>query len=78
MRKQSDLFRKVLKTLTGVFLAGLLLWTAVYGFESRDQQKNGMPSAAVREVRGPEPKASEAANRLISRQTEASPNRKGE
>jgi SH3 domain-containing YSC84-like protein 1 len=39
MRKQSHLFRKVLKTLMGVFLAGLLLWTAVYGSEAGDRRK---------------------------------------
>lgn len=78
MRKHSHLFRKVLKTLMGVFLAGLLLWTAVYGSESRDQQKHGMTGAVVREVRGPDPKAPEAAGRLISRLDQASPIRKGE
>src|SRR6202789_4553896 len=39
MRKQSHLFRKVLKMVMGVFLAGLLLWTAVYGSEAGDRRK---------------------------------------
>jgi SH3 domain-containing YSC84-like protein 1 len=39
MRRQSHLFRKVLKTMTGVFLAGLLLWTAVYASDAGDRRK---------------------------------------
>lgn len=31
MRTQSYYFNKAMKTVTGIFLAGLLLWTAVYG-----------------------------------------------
>ena len=39
MRKQSHIFRTVLKTMTGVFLAGLLLWTAVYASDAGDRRK---------------------------------------
>lgn len=39
MRKNSHLFSRVMKTITGVFLAGLLLWTAVYGSEAGDRRK---------------------------------------
>jgi hypothetical protein len=82
MRKPSHLFRKILKTVMGVFLAGLLLWTAVYGSEAGDQRKQGHQlqtlGPVMNKLRGPDPKALEAASHLISRLDQASPNRKGE
>src|SRR5882724_6514536 len=39
MRQRSHVFRKVIKTTTGIFLSGLLLWVAVYGSEAGDKRK---------------------------------------
>lgn len=79
MRKQSHLFRKVLKTAMGVFLAGLLLWTAVYGFGNGDgrkqEQQPQMSGAVTSELRGPELKAPDSAGRSIMRTDQASPTR---
>jgi hypothetical protein len=84
MRKQSHLFRKILKTAMGVFLAGLLLWTAVYGSENGDRRKLGPQvqtsdmSRSIMGLRGPKPIGSEAASRSITRLDQASPTHKGE
>jgi SH3 domain-containing YSC84-like protein 1 len=39
MRAHPHLFRKVMKTFTGIFLSGLLLWTAVYASDAGDRRK---------------------------------------
>jgi SH3 domain-containing YSC84-like protein 1 len=39
MRQRSHILRKVIKTTTGIFLCGLLLWVAVYGSEAGDRRK---------------------------------------
>jgi SH3 domain-containing YSC84-like protein 1 len=39
MRPSSHLFRKAVKTTTGVLLSGLLLWTAVFASEAGDRRK---------------------------------------
>jgi SH3 domain-containing YSC84-like protein 1 len=39
MRGRTHLFRKILKTTTGIFLSGLLLWTAVYASDAGDRRK---------------------------------------
>ena len=39
MKHEWKLFGKIMKTVTGVFLAGLLLWTAVYASEAGDRRK---------------------------------------
>ena len=39
MKAHPHLFRKIMKTTTGIFLSGLLLWTAVYASDSGDRRK---------------------------------------
>jgi SH3 domain-containing YSC84-like protein 1 len=56
MRTRPHLLRRIVKTTTGVFLSGLLLWTAVYASDAGDRRKQeeGLQNAGtvINEVLG--------------------------